>query len=66
MALNENDPGIKASRIKARVIPIIGPMVNTSVFLGKIRTVSFKNSLTASAIGCRIPIKLTLFGPFRS
>lgn len=66
VAFNENDPGIRARRIRARAIPIIGPAVNTKVFLGKTRTTSFMNSLTASAIGCKTPIKLTLLGPFRS
>lgn len=43
-----------------------GEARNGRVFAGVGAVSSFVNSFNASASGCGRPIKLTLFGPFRS
>lgn len=58
--------GVDLRRINVIVILREGLIKNIILLLFFTSTISFINSLTASAMGCKIPIILTLFGPLRN
>lgn len=58
--------GYRAQRVSARNRPRAGAAIKGRIFADVGGVCSFKNSFSASAIGCGRPARRTLLGPFRS